>query len=98
LQNEAGLSGRIAFGREAEDGAATQALSAPANQNVNTNSSPSGLKITDLRYAIVVKPGPSPCVLIRNRGTTRSTVSKRSAAAPSTQLLAATGKTETELH
>ncbi len=38
---------------------------APAVQNVNTNSSPSTLKITDLRYATVVKPGPSPCPIIR---------------------------------
>ncbi len=35
------------------------------NKNVNTNSSPSTLKITDMRYAVIVKPGPSPCVLIR---------------------------------
>ena len=28
-------------------------------------SSPSSLKITDMRYAVIVKPGPSPCVLIR---------------------------------
>jgi L-alanine-DL-glutamate epimerase-like enolase superfamily enzyme len=33
--------------------------------NVNTSSSPSTLKITDLRYAMVVKPGPSPCPIIR---------------------------------
>jgi len=32
---------------------------------VNTNSSPSALKITDLRVATVVKPGPSPCPVIR---------------------------------
>jgi L-alanine-DL-glutamate epimerase-like enolase superfamily enzyme len=32
---------------------------------VNTNSSPSMLKITDLRVATVVKPGPSPCPIIR---------------------------------
>jgi len=32
---------------------------------VNTNSSPSTLKITDLRIANVVKPGPSPCPIIR---------------------------------
>src|SRR5207245_4997021 len=32
---------------------------------VNTNSSPSTLKITDLRIATVVKPGPSPCPIIR---------------------------------
>src|SRR6516162_3752485 len=37
----------------------------PEIKNVNTASSPSSLKITDMRYAIVVKPGPSPCVLIR---------------------------------
>ena len=34
-------------------------------KSVNTNSKPSDLKITDLRVAIVVKPGPSPCPLIR---------------------------------
>src|SRR6516164_5381683 len=34
-------------------------------QTVNTNSSPSTLKITDLRVATVVKPGPSPCPIIR---------------------------------
>ena len=34
-------------------------------KNVNTNSSPSTLKITDLRVATVVKPGPSPCPIIR---------------------------------
>src|SRR6201987_3933036 len=32
---------------------------------VNTNSSPSALKITDLRVATIVKPGPSPCPIIR---------------------------------
>jgi len=32
---------------------------------VNTNSSPSTLKITDLRVATIVKPGPSPCPIIR---------------------------------
>jgi L-alanine-DL-glutamate epimerase-like enolase superfamily enzyme len=34
-------------------------------KGVNTNSSPSGLKITDLRVATVVKPGPGPCPIIR---------------------------------
>jgi hypothetical protein len=34
-------------------------------KNVTLNSSPSTLKITDMRYAVVVKPGPSPCALIR---------------------------------
>src|SRR5438477_11524116 len=32
---------------------------------VNTNSSPCTLKITDLRVATIVKPGPSPCPIIR---------------------------------
>jgi Mandelate racemase / muconate lactonizing enzyme, N-terminal domain len=32
---------------------------------VNTNSAPSTLKITDMRVATVVKPGPSPCPIIR---------------------------------
>src|SRR6201993_3040544 len=32
---------------------------------VNTNSSPSTLKITDVRVASIVKPGPSPCPIIR---------------------------------
>src|SRR5579864_6345442 len=34
-------------------------------KGVNANSTPSDLKITDLRVATVVKPGPSPCPLIR---------------------------------
>ncbi len=34
-------------------------------KNVNKNSSPSTLKITDLRYTVVRKPGPSPCPIIR---------------------------------
>jgi L-alanine-DL-glutamate epimerase-like enolase superfamily enzyme len=42
-----------------------EAAESPTIKNVNLHSSPSTLKITDLRYAIVVKPGPSPCVLIR---------------------------------
>lgn len=45
--------------------AAQKAAAEPALKNVNTNSSPSTLKITDMRYAIVVKPGPSPCPIIR---------------------------------
>ncbi|MBO0911047.1 MAG: mandelate racemase/muconate lactonizing enzyme family protein [Acidobacteria bacterium] len=32
---------------------------------VNTNSSPSALRISDLRVAVVKKPGPSPCPIIR---------------------------------
>lgn len=34
-------------------------------KNVNTNSSPSALRITDLRVATITKPGPSPCPMIR---------------------------------
>ena len=34
-------------------------------KNVNTHSSPSTLKITDLRVATIVKPGPSPCTIVR---------------------------------
>ena len=34
-------------------------------QNTNTNSKPSDLKITDMRIATVVKPGPGPCPIIR---------------------------------
>src|SRR6266478_1526162 len=34
-------------------------------RTVNTNSSPSTLRITDLRVATIVKPGPSPCPIIR---------------------------------
>jgi hypothetical protein len=32
---------------------------------VNTNSSPAALRITHLRVATIVKPGPSPCPVIR---------------------------------
>jgi L-alanine-DL-glutamate epimerase-like enolase superfamily enzyme len=39
--------------------------SEPQFRNVNTNSSPSSLKITDLRVATVVKPGPGPCTIVR---------------------------------
>jgi L-alanine-DL-glutamate epimerase-like enolase superfamily enzyme len=34
-------------------------------RTVNRNSAPSTLKITDMRVATVVKPGPSPCPIIR---------------------------------
>src|ERR1700757_906491 len=34
-------------------------------KGVNTDSAPSALKITDMRVATVVKPGPSPCPIIR---------------------------------
>jgi L-alanine-DL-glutamate epimerase-like enolase superfamily enzyme len=46
--------------------AGTEAAGAEAEiRNVNTNSSPSSLTITDLRVATVVKPGPSPCTIVR---------------------------------
>ena len=41
------------------------AAETPTVKNVNLHSSPSTLKITDMRYAVVVKPGPSPCAVIR---------------------------------
>lgn len=37
----------------------------PAIKNVNTHSSPSKLRITDLRVATIKKPGPSPCTIVR---------------------------------
>ena len=58
FKTSAGIMGGALLSREA---AAEQA----AQRNVNTNSSPSALKITDLRVATVVKPGPSPCTIIR---------------------------------
>lgn len=60
LKTSAAVLGGALLGAEAEPGAEAQ-----IQQNVNTNSSPSTLKITDLRYAVVVKPGPSPCPIIR---------------------------------
>jgi L-alanine-DL-glutamate epimerase-like enolase superfamily enzyme len=59
LKTSAALFGGAVLGSKA------QAAPEPYFRNVNTNSSPSTLKITDLRYAIVVKPGPSPCPIIR---------------------------------
>src|SRR5271167_4313687 len=56
------LGGSLLSRYSLEKAAAEQA---PAVKNANLNSSPSTLKITDMRYAIVVKPGPSPCALIR---------------------------------
>jgi L-alanine-DL-glutamate epimerase-like enolase superfamily enzyme len=44
---------------------AEKAEAQPALQHVNRNSNPSQLKITDLRYTVVKKPGPSPCPIIR---------------------------------
>src|ERR1035437_1612054 len=58
FKTSAGIMGGALVSREA---AAEQA----AQRNVNTLSSPSALRITDLRVATVVKPGPSPCPIIR---------------------------------
>jgi L-alanine-DL-glutamate epimerase-like enolase superfamily enzyme len=46
-------------------GGNAEADAEPQFRNVNTNSSPSSLKIADLRVATVVKPGPSPCTIVR---------------------------------
>ena len=51
----------MALGGSLLAGEATEVFS----KSVNTNSSPSNLKITDLRVATLVKPGPSPCPIIR---------------------------------
>jgi hypothetical protein len=45
--------------------AGTLVAAEPEIKKTNLASSPSNLKITDMRYAVIVKPGPSPCVLIR---------------------------------
>ena len=58
FKTSAGIMGGALLSREA---AAEQA----PQRNVNTSSSPSALKITDLRVAVVAKPGPSPCPIIR---------------------------------
>src|SRR5262245_15112587 len=49
------LSGSFLFSKAAE----------AYPKGVNTNSRPSDLRITDLRFATIVKPGPSPCSIIR---------------------------------
>ena len=59
LKTSAALLGGAALGARAK------AAPEPPFQNVNTNSNPSALKITDLRIATVRKPGPSPCTIIR---------------------------------
>jgi L-alanine-DL-glutamate epimerase-like enolase superfamily enzyme len=59
LKTSAALFGGPLLGRKAE------ANPEPRIQNVNTNSSPSKLRITELRVATVRKPGPSPCTIVR---------------------------------
>lgn len=54
----AGILGGALLSREA-------AADQPAQENVSTRSSPSALKITDLRVAVITKPGPNPCPIIR---------------------------------
>ena len=58
FKTSAGIMGGALLSREA-------AADQPAQQNVNTNSSPSALRITDLRVCTIVKPGPSPCSIVR---------------------------------
>lgn len=60
LKTSAAMLGGALLGPDAEAGAEST-----IQQNVNTKSSPSSLKITDLRVATIVKPGPSPCPIIR---------------------------------
>lgn len=60
LKGSAAMLGGAVFG-----GRAAGAEEESYFQNVNPNSSPSALKITDMRYCVVVKPGPSPCPIIR---------------------------------
>jgi L-alanine-DL-glutamate epimerase-like enolase superfamily enzyme len=60
LKSSAAMLGGAFLAADAEAGA-----EAKIAENVNTRSSPSSLKITDLRVATVVKPGPSPCPIIR---------------------------------
>ena len=60
LKSTAAIAGGSLFAR-----AAALEAQGPTIKNVNPHSSPSTLKITDMRYATINKPGPSPCVLIR---------------------------------
>ncbi|MGD0007828.1 MAG: mandelate racemase/muconate lactonizing enzyme family protein, partial [Terriglobia bacterium] len=59
LKTSAAMLGGALVGTDAA------ADSEPQFRNVNTNSNPSSLKITDLRVATVVKPGPGPCTIVR---------------------------------
>lgn len=59
LKHSGGLLGGSVLGLKAN------ADPEPRIQNVNTNSSPSKLRITDLRVATIRKPGPSPCTIVR---------------------------------
>jgi L-alanine-DL-glutamate epimerase-like enolase superfamily enzyme len=59
LKSSAALVGGALLGKTARAGTEVEV------QNVNTNSSPSSLRITDLRIANVKKPGPSPCPIVK---------------------------------
>jgi L-alanine-DL-glutamate epimerase-like enolase superfamily enzyme len=58
FKTSAGVMAGALLSREA-------AAEQPVQRNVNSNSSPSALRITDLRVATIVKPGPSPCTIVR---------------------------------
>ncbi|HEX6804199.1 MAG TPA: mandelate racemase/muconate lactonizing enzyme family protein [Terriglobales bacterium] len=58
LQNSALTLGAVLLG-------STSSGARSESKIVNKNSSPSALKITDLRVATIVKPGPSPCSIVR---------------------------------
>ena len=60
LKSTAAVAATSAFAR-----AAALEAQGPTIKNVNPHSSPSTLKITDMRYAVINKPGPGPCALIR---------------------------------
>src|SRR5580692_11705079 len=60
LKSTLGLLAGGLIGPLAEKAEAQSAL-----QHVNRNGNPSQLKITDMRYTVVKKPGPSPCPIIR---------------------------------
>lgn len=65
LKTSAAMLGGALLGPDAEASADAQ-----IQQNVNALSSPSSLKITDLRVATVVKPGLSPCPIIHEGSIT----------------------------
>src|SRR5579872_1621998 len=68
MGSQTGFNRRAIFKASALAAAGSVLLDEPgwaSLNSINTNSSPSTLKITDLRVATVVKPGPSPCPIIR---------------------------------
>jgi hypothetical protein len=75
LKSSAAVLGGALLGRDAEAEQDTPV------KNVNTHSSPSTLKITDLRIATVVKPGPR-APSSASTPTRASMASAKSATAP----------------